>query len=75
MENDQLNCKQYKYNGNFVDEEDLFKEALRDKDLVKKHFIEAKIFDGKSFWEVEKELSWVEDGGEFEIKTLDEIKR
>ena len=33
-------------------------------DLIKKHFLEAKIFNGKSFWEVENDLLWLEDSGE-----------
>ena len=27
---------------------------------VKEEFLKAKIFDGKSFWEVEKEIEWVD---------------
>ena len=28
---------------------------------VKEQFLKAKIFDGKSFWEVEKELAWYDE--------------
>ena len=28
---------------------------------VKEEFLKAKIFDGKSFWEVEKELAWYDE--------------
>ena len=35
----------------------------KDLELIKKRFLEAPIFDGKSFWEVEKELAWLDDGG------------
>ncbi|MBQ7525984.1 MAG: hypothetical protein IJT09_06075 [Abditibacteriota bacterium] len=31
-------------------------------DDVKKKFFSAPIFDGKSFWEVEKEIAWLEQG-------------
>ena len=33
-------------------------EELKDRDLVKKHFLEAKIFEGKTFWEVEDKIIW-----------------
>ena len=32
-----------------------------DRDLIKKRFLQAKIFDGKTFWEVESEIAWLED--------------
>lgn len=32
------------------------------EDDVKEQFLKAKIFDGKSFWEVEKELAWYDEG-------------
>ena len=28
---------------------------------VKEQFLKAKIFDGKSFWEVEKEMAWYDE--------------
>ena len=34
-----------------------------DLDRIKKQFLKAPIFDGKSFWEVEKDVVWLEDGG------------
>lgn len=34
-----------------------------DQDLIKKQFLEAPIFDGKTFWQVEKDIAWVDDGG------------
>lgn len=33
-----------------------------DIDLIKKHFLCSKIFDGKTFWDVEKSLVWVDEG-------------
>ena len=32
-------------------------------DHIKRRFLEAKIFNNKSFWEVEKEIAWLDDGG------------
>lgn len=34
----------------------------KDMDVLKKKFIEAPIFDGKSFWQVEKEIAWLDEG-------------
>ncbi len=31
-----------------------------DKDYPVNEFLEAKIWDGKSFWEIEKEVEWVD---------------
>lgn len=33
-----------------------------DMELLKKQFLEAPIFAGKSFWQVEKDLIWVDEG-------------
>lgn len=32
-------------------------------DRIKQRFLQEPIFDGKTFWQVEQELVWVEDGG------------
>ncbi len=42
----------------------LYEENNKDLDLIKKHFLTEKMFDGKSFWEVEGELLWLDDSGE-----------
>lgn len=31
------------------------------EDDVREEFLKAKIFDGKSFWEVEKDLAWLDE--------------
>jgi len=41
--------------------ERIFKIDDNDLELIKKRFLEACIFDGKSFWEIEKELAWLEE--------------
>lgn len=35
----------------------------KDIDLIKKIFLESPIFEGKTFWQVEKKLIWLEEGG------------
>lgn len=41
--------------------ERVFETEGKDLELIKKHFLEANIFDGKSFWEIEKQLAWLEE--------------
>lgn len=31
-------------------------------EMLKKQFLIAPIFEGKSFWQVEKDLTWVDEG-------------
>jgi hypothetical protein len=31
-------------------------------DLIKKQFLEATPFEGKTFWQVEKEIAWLDEG-------------
>lgn len=38
-----------------------YEETSGDIELIKKHFLEAKIFDGKTFWEVESEIAWLDE--------------
>ena len=38
-----------------------FEMFSTNKEDVKKHFLKAKIFEGKSFWEVEPELAWLDE--------------
>lgn len=34
-----------------------------DLDRIKQRFLEAPVFDGKTFWQVEKSIAWIDDGG------------
>ena len=40
---------------------DVYDEYASDEYEMKERFLQAKIFEGKSFWEVEKELAWYEE--------------
>ncbi len=42
---------------------DVFDMAYPDIDYIKKLFLEARIFDDKSFWDVESEIAWLDDEG------------
>ncbi len=32
------------------------------KQMIKKRFLESAIYDGKTFWDAEKELAWLDEG-------------
>ena len=40
----------------------IYEETGEDIELIKKHFLEADIFDGKSFWQIESEIAWLDEG-------------
>lgn len=33
-----------------------------DLDKIKKQFLESPVYDGKTFWQVEKEIAWLDEG-------------
>lgn len=37
-----------------------FKLEAANEETLREKFLKAKIWDGKSFWEVEKELAWLD---------------
>lgn len=45
--------------------ENVFDIRRKSVDSIKKKFLEARIFDGKSFWQIENEIVWLGEG--FEI--------
>jgi len=38
-----------------------------DHDAIKQQFLTAPVFDGKTFWQVENDLIWVEEGDSIQI--------
>ena len=48
-------------NGDVVDYSTVLDICGNNEDEVKEQFFKAKIFDGKSFWEVEKEIAWYDE--------------
>ncbi len=67
-----LYYREYMENDKPVDYEKVF-EVAGDYDDVKKKFFSAHIFDGKSFWEVEKEIAWLEQGEPIIIDSGDQV--
>ncbi len=51
-------------NGNSLGYDDSFSIVCSNEDEAREKFLKAKIWDGKSFWEVEKELAWLDYSGE-----------
>ena len=50
-------------NGQLADYQIVFTTSDVNMELIKKRFLEAPVFDGKTFWEVESDLIWVENSG------------
>lgn len=48
-------------NGQYLNYDVVFEIEVDNPDQAKKQFLEAKIFEGKSFWEREYELMWLEE--------------
>ncbi|MBP5492752.1 MAG: hypothetical protein J6Y08_07895 [Clostridiales bacterium] len=48
--------------GELTDYDRILEIENSDLDMIKKQFLEARIFDGKSFWAIEKQISWLEEG-------------
>ncbi len=40
----------------------VFEIETEDIENAKKQFLEAPIFDGKNFWQVERKIAWLEEG-------------
>ena len=51
-----------------VEYERVFECSNKDMDYIKKMFLTSKIFDGKTFWEVEQEIAWLEEGNPIQYK-------
>ncbi len=49
--------------------DDSFSIICSNEDEAREQFLKAKIWDGKSFWEVEKELAWLDYSGRMEVDT------
>ncbi len=47
-----------------LDYERIYEDSDIDIELIKKRFLEADIWDGKTFWQIESEIAWLDDGGD-----------
>ncbi len=54
--------------GELIDYRRVFTLSGKDFDYIKGEFFKAPIFSGKSFWQVEKDLVWVEEGSDIMIQ-------
>ena len=48
--------------GEIVDYQRVIEITGKDHNAIKQQFLAAPVFGGKSFWQIEKELVWVEEG-------------
>ena len=53
--------KRHIENGVVADYSTAFEIFGKTEDETREEFLKAKIFDGKSFWEVEKEIAWYDE--------------
>ena len=60
-ENEEIWSRRLIENGDVVDYSLVLDIQGYDEDDVKEQFLKAKIFEGKSFWEVEKEIAWYDE--------------
>ena len=44
--------------------ERVYEDSDVDIEQIKKRFLEANIWDGKTFWEAESDIFWLDDGGD-----------
>ncbi len=49
----------YDENGHWIDYSEIHMDDINE-DALREKFLKAKIWDGKSFWEVEEELAWLD---------------
>lgn len=49
----------YDENGHWIDYSEIYMDDINE-DALKEQFLKAKIWDEKNFWEVEKELAWLD---------------
>ena len=54
-------------NGDAVDFENVLDEWFHNEAEAKKYFLESKIFENKTFWEVESEIAWYDEIGSITI--------
>lgn len=44
-----------------------YEDSDKDLELIKKRFLEAPIFEGKTFWQVESDIAWLEESNPIKI--------
>ena len=49
--------------GGYVGEMDHIDQFFETRETAKEYYLSSKIFEGKSFWEIGKNLQWLEDDG------------
>lgn len=58
---DKIYTRRLVENGDVVDYSDIIDIYTKTIDEAKEYFFSSKIFEGKSFWEVESELAWYDE--------------
>lgn len=58
---DQYYASKTTSDGKYLNYKVVFEVATDDPQAAKKLFLEAKIFDGRSFWEIGHEIKWLDE--------------
>ena len=70
---DDMYTYRYILNNDVLGFEEIYRIEGNDWESLKIQFLQAPLFDGKSFWQVEKELIQVDDGGNISINTKEDF--
>ena len=71
--NDDMHYCEYRLNNRLVDYKRIYEISANDMDILKRRFLEAPVFDGKTFWEIEDNLIWADEDEPIEIESFSEI--
>ena len=64
---DNILYNEYHKDGRIIDYSEVYEDYNEDMDVIKKKFLDAPIFDGKTFWQVENEIAWLDEGMPIEV--------
>lgn len=59
---DNILYNEYRKDGKLVDYSTVYEEFNKDIDVLKRKFLEAPIFEGKTFWQIEQDVAWLDEG-------------
>jgi len=57
--------------GEYVDYDASFAIEEKDEDSLREKFLSSLVFEGKKFWDVQKELEWLEDSDKEETQEVE----
>lgn len=64
---DNILYNEYHKNGKIIEYATVYDRYSKDMNILKKEFLEAPVFDGKNFWQIENDIAWLEEGEPIDI--------